>query len=135
MARRSGLAVKLFFERGLPFATVTLSVGGGSVELERVLIDTGSAGCVFSADHLLDIGVAPEVGDRLRRIRGVGGAEFVFTRRVRSLRVAELEVTDFEVEVGAMDYGFDLRGIIGTDFLLATQAIIDLAAGEIRTAM
>lgn len=125
--------MKIIIERGLPFATVSLSVGGRSVELERVLIDTGSAGCVFSADHLLDIGVAPEVGDRLRRIRGVGGAEFVFTRRVQSLRAGELEVADFEVEVGAMDCGFDLRGILGTDFLLATRAVIDLSAGEIRT--
>jgi hypothetical protein len=35
-------------------------------------------------------------------------------------------VEDFEVEVGEMDYGFEIGGILGMDFLRAARAIIDL---------
>jgi len=33
-----------------------------------------------------------------------------------------------EVEVGALDYGFTLQGILGLDFLLQAKAIINLDA-------
>ena len=52
------------------------------------------------------------------RIRGVGGAEFVFTKRIDRLAIGELDSHNFESEVGAMDYGFPIDGIIGMDFLI-----------------
>lgn len=40
---------------------------------------------------------------------------------------------DFQVEIGWMDYGFSLQGIVGLDFLLKTRAVIDLADLELRS--
>jgi hypothetical protein len=71
--------MKLTIERGVPLATVLVTLGGRVAALDRVLLDTVSAGCVFAADRLLELGVTLDPTDRLRRIRGVGGAEFVFT--------------------------------------------------------
>lgn len=68
----------------------------------------------------------------VHRIRGVGGAEFVFTKKVDQLVLDELQVSNFEIEVGAMDYGFEMDGIIGMDFLITTGALIDLSQLEIR---
>ena len=42
-----------------------------------------------------------------------------------------LSVDDFEIEVGAMDYGFDIDGIVGMDFLIQVGAVIDLERLEI----
>ena len=36
-------------------------------------------------------------------------------------------MTDFAVEVGWLDYGIELDGILGLNFLLATRAILDLS--------
>jgi len=47
---------------------------------------------------------------------------------------SNLLISNFEIEVGAMDYGFDLDGIIGMDFLSQVGAIIDLAKLEITQA-
>ncbi len=41
-------------------------------------------------------------------------------------------LTDFDIEVGAMDYGFHIQGLLGVDFLLRSKAVIDLGALEIR---
>lgn len=71
-----------------------------------------------------------EPDDRVHRIRGVGGTEFVFTKRVDCLAVSELQVNDFQIEVGAMNYGFERDGIIGIDFLIQVGAIIDMAKLE-----
>ncbi len=45
--------------------------------------------------------------------------------------MGDITVHDFEIDVGAMDYGFDIEGIIGMDFLIEVGAVIDLGSGEI----
>ena len=120
---------------GLPYVTVTLLYGGRQLELANVLLDTGSAGTLFAADQVLAVGLQYEADDPVQRIRGIGGAEFVFVKRIDRLSVGELQVSDFAIEVGAMDYGFAIDGIIGTDFLLQVGALIDLSRLEIHRAL
>jgi hypothetical protein len=50
----------------------------------------------------------------------------VFTRQVEYLRVGQRGTPGFEIEVGGMDYGFEINGILGMDFLLRTGAILNL---------
>ena len=113
---------------GLPYATVTLWYQGRSLALPNVLVDTGSAGTIFAADAVLAVGLQYEAHDAVYRIRGVGGSEFVFAKQIERLSLGALQVNDFVIEVGAMDYGLDLNGILGMDFLLHVGAVIDLAA-------
>ena len=119
---------------GLPYVTITLLHGSQQLDLANVLLDTGSAGTLFAADQVLAIGLQYEADDPVQRIRGIGGAEFVFVKRIDRLSVGELQVSDFAIEVGAMDYGFAIDGIIGTDFLLQVGAVIDLSHLEIHRA-
>ncbi len=37
-----------------------------------------------------------------------------------------MSLKNFKVEIGVMDYGFEINGIIGIDLLKAVGAIIDL---------
>lgn len=99
---------------------------GHSLRLKRVLVDTGSGGTILSSDLVEKIGLIGEPGDTIYRISGVGGSEFVFLKVINALKIGNLEVNDFTVEIGAMDYGFELDGIVGLDFLKEVGAIIDL---------
>ena len=119
---------------GLPYVTITLQYQGQSLDLANVLLDTGSAGTIFSADRVLDLGMQYEADDPIHRVRGIGGAEFVFSKRIDSLSLGELQVNDFDVEVGAMDYGIEMDGIVGLDFLMQVGAIIDLSQLGVRQA-
>jgi hypothetical protein len=107
---------------------------GNSCRSEMFYLILALPGVIFSTDRVLTIGLTYEPDDRVHRIRGVGGTEFVFTKRVDCLVVGELQVNDFQIEVGAMDYGFDIDGIIGLDFLIQVGAIIDLAKLEVYLA-
>ena len=111
---------------GLPFVIATIKYRGRSIDLANVLLDTGSAGTIFQVERLMTIDLSMEPEDMIHRIRGVGGTEFVFSKQIDTLAVGGLLVNGFEIEVGAMDYGFDLDGIIGLDFLRAVEAKIDL---------
>jgi len=75
---------------GLPYVTVTLLYDSQQLDLANVLLDTGSAGTLFAADQLLAVGLQYEADDSVQRIRGIGGAEFVFVKRIDRLAVGEL---------------------------------------------
>jgi hypothetical protein len=117
---------KLVIENGLLLTDMELVYNDKPLKLSRVLVDTGSGGTIISSNLVETVGLVGEKGDTLYRISGVGGSEFVFLKVVDTLKVGNLVVNDFTIEVGAMDYGFDLNGIVGLDFLHEVGAIIDL---------
>ena len=126
------MAVPLVLRHSLPFLSIRLHHERQVLEISGVLVDTGSASTVVSADSVFEIGITPRPQDRLRTLRGIGGTETVFTRTIDRLGVGDLAIDGMEIEVGGMDYGFEIRGILGMDFLLRTGAILDLDRRELR---
>lgn len=124
--------MKINYRDDLLFVTAVVQNSGRSIQLENVILDTGSAGTVFDADKMAEIGLTPRQQDILYRIRGVGGEEYVYTRRIERLAIGERILHDFDIEIGALDYGFELDGMIGLDFLTQAGAVIDLVAMELR---
>jgi len=118
--------MQLQLKDSLPFVTISVTYKGNEIEIPDVLVDTGSASTILAADRLKAIGIQPLPEDALHTIRGVGGVEVVYLREVENLSVAEHSIAQFEVEVGGMDYGFAINGILGMDFLMASGAIINL---------
>lgn len=103
-----------------------------SIVVNNVLIDTGSGGTVFKMDIVEELDITIEPSDTIETIQGVGGCEFVYKKKIEKIKIGDLEVEDFKVEVGAMDYGFEINGIIGIDFLIRIKAIVDLARMTIK---
>lgn len=126
--------MQLQLRDSLPFCSVQVSFRGRSILLDDVLIDTGSARTILAADLVASIGISPEPDDALETIRGVGGTEIVYTRQVDRIGVAGKTLSPFIVEVGAMDYGFKLDGILGMDFLRRADTILDMSHLSIQFA-
>jgi len=120
--------MRLLLKDNLPFTEVILNYRGVEIKIPDVLIDTGSASTILAAHLVAEAGIKPEMTDILYTIRGVGGTEAVFSRQVDSLQVGSSTVTDFEIEIGGMDYGFEINGILGMDYMLRAGMIIDLNA-------
>ena len=119
--------MQLLLKDDLPFVTVTVEYKGKAVDIPNVLVDTGSASTILAADSLIEVGIEPAADDILHTIRGVGGIEVVYLRKVDSLKVGGVGAAGFEIEVGGMDYGFEISGILGMDFLRSVGAIINLS--------
>ena len=49
-----------------------------------------------------------------------------FIRRLDRIEIDGQGLADFEVEIGGMDYGFGINGILGMDFLRAAGAVVNL---------
>ncbi|HEX3552936.1 MAG TPA: aspartyl protease family protein [Thermoanaerobaculia bacterium] len=118
--------MKIRVQGGLPYVTASLIHNGRTLELDWVVLDTASGSSVFSADELLQLGIEGGPNDRVRRITGVGGRELVITKRIDGVMLGETELRGVEIQIGAMNYGFPIQGIIGLNFLLQVGAVIDL---------
>ena len=118
--------MQLTLRDDLPFVRIGLTYAGNEVEIDDVLVDTGSATTVLGAHVVADAGIQPEMEDMLYTIRGVGGIETVYMRRVQALRMGHRTVEDAEIEIGGMNYGFSINGILGMDLLIQMGAVIDL---------
>lgn len=118
--------VKLEYKYGLPFCKIKIEYKGKSITLDNILLDTGSGGTIFKMDEVDKIGITIEKEDTIETISGVGGIEFVYKKEIDKIKFGNLEIKNFNIEVGVMDYGFEINGIIGIDFLEHIGAIIDL---------
>ncbi len=107
---------------------VTVAYQGRQVQIPDLVVDTGSATTLVSTDAVARVGIVPEPEDTLHVVRGLGGSEVVFSRRVDRLQIGPRAVEWFEVEVGGIDAAFDINGILGLDVLLQTGAVLDLGA-------
>lgn len=118
--------VKLEYKYGLPFCEITIEYQGNSITLDNILLDTGSGGTIFKMDEVDRIGITIEKEDTIETISGVGVIEFVYKKEIDKIKFGNLEIKNFNIEVGVMDYGFEINGIIGIDFLEHIGTIIDL---------
>jgi predicted aspartyl protease len=123
--------MQLTLREGLMYADLGVTYKLRDVRIPNVVIDTGSARTVLSADWLAKVGVVPEPYDTLYTVRGIGGTEVVFARQIDQLHIGPVSLADIEIEVGGLDYGFELNGILGVDLLRRSQAIIDMATLEL----
>lgn len=118
--------MQLTLRDDLPFTRIGLTYAGNDIEIDDVLVYTGSATTVLAAHAVADVGIQPEMEDMLVTIRGVGGTETVYIRRVQAPRIGQRVVENTEIEIGGMNYGFRINGVLGMDILIQTGAIIDL---------
>lgn len=118
--------MQLELEDSLAFVTITVAYQGAHLTVTRVLVDTGSERTVLAGDAVAAIAIAPQPFDVVHTISGVGGVETVFERQVDYFQVSSRKLTAFPIQVGGMDYGFEMNGILGMDFLTQTGAIINL---------
>ncbi len=119
--------MKLYFDYGLPFAEIELWNGDKGIKLSKVLIDTGSATTIISAETAINLGLGPQPDDEINLVRGVGGAEAVYEKGVEKVIFDTVTLNNCKVDIGAMEYGFELNAILGMNILKQAAVIINLS--------
>ena len=117
---------------GLPFVTLDVSQGGATVTLQNRLLATGCSRTIFATDSVSGVGVVPDADAGLRRMVGSDGVERVVEAQADAVIMDGIRVENITVQLGTLDYGVAMDGIVGLDLLRATRATIDLDMLELR---
>lgn len=117
--------MKFSLHRGLPFIKVEICHCGQSCAVVRTLIDTGSASSIFCSDLLSEINVLPKQSDKLHCMQGIGGYEYVVEKVIDSIICDKVKLINHAIQLGELDYGYGIQGIIGSDILNQMNAVID----------
>lgn len=118
--------MRLILEDELLFLDeITVSYKGKSVVIPKILVDTGSASTAIETDWLVDINIMDDdPNDRFVTVIGIGGSELMMHKTIE-LGVDTVVLPHFGVQIGRLQYGFGINGILGLDFLLMTKAFLD----------
>jgi hypothetical protein len=117
----------MVYMNGLLHATVTLTYQGRAAVIERVIVDTGAARTLISADAVFDLGIFATPTDELTIMSGIGGEDFAFRKEIDCASFGTFELKSLLLDFGNLDEGFGINGIIGLDILLKGKFVIDLA--------
>jgi hypothetical protein len=103
--------MKIEYTNGLLYAELTLSYQGKTKAIDRLIIDTGAAQTLLSADAVFDLGVFAVAEDELTVMSGIGGEELAFRKLIDHVIFDTMELDQFPLDFGDLDEGFGINGI------------------------
>ncbi|MGG3965798.1 retropepsin-like aspartic protease [Heyndrickxia faecalis] len=117
----------------LPLVSVEIDYNGNKKIFNNVLLDTGCSSTILDTDLCEEVGLMLDLENAItRKMYGIGGTEICIEQKVSGMAIDKFRLIDFTIQLGDVRemHGFD--GIIGTDFFLANNCIIDFKNMEVR---
>lgn len=127
--------MKIMIFNDLPIVSVEIHKDGKSIQSDKILVDTGSVDTVLNGDIMGRLDIQYTGDEPLNKYTGVGGGEeFCIICKVDVIKLGNLKKANFPVAISDMDYAkkYDVDGIIGVDFLIATNAVINLKKMQLQ---
>ncbi|WP_019908819.1 retropepsin-like aspartic protease [Paenibacillus sp. HW567] len=116
--------MKIEYNGQLLTVSLVVCFRGQALQLNDIIIDTGSSHTVFSPDVLEEIGVTYENGDSVYEAYGVGGTVPFYTKVMDYIQIDTLRIEQIEVDVGVLPKSH--KGLLGLDVLRTQGFIVDM---------
>lgn len=123
--------MKIDYDGQLLTIKLTVCYQGRKIQVNDVIIDTGSSHTVFSPDVLEEIGVTYENGDPVYEAYGVGGTVPFYTKVMDQVGIDALRIENVEVDVGILPKSH--KGLLGLDILKTYGFIVDMEKLELHS--
>ncbi|QKY68555.1 TIGR02281 family clan AA aspartic protease [Lentibacillus sp. CBA3610] len=125
--------MNLFYDGQLITTSLTVIFRGKAINIDDVVVDTGSSHTVISPDILESIGVRYENGDAIYEAYGIGGSVPFYTKNMDQIQINSFTIKDFQVDVGMLPQ--EHSALLGLDILKQYNFIIDLDKLELYPSM
>lgn len=63
--------------------------------------------------------------EEIRKMTGIGGDEYVLEKRIDAIEIDGVLSGSWPIQMGDIQYGYGIRGIIGSDLLLHFGILLD----------
>jgi predicted aspartyl protease len=116
--------MKISFDGQLITTSLFVTFRGKTLQIDDMIIDTGSSHTVISPDILEEIGVTYENGDDIYEAYGIGGSVPFYTKAMDEIQIDRFNIKNTEIDVGVLPKNHN--GLLGLDILLTYNFILDL---------
>ncbi|MBN1045015.1 hypothetical protein DVW08_06460 [Clostridium botulinum] len=118
---------KIQLKDGLLYTFIKLMHEGECIVVENVIIDTGAFHTIISTDFLDELGAKFADDDKLIEASGYGGgSSYAVRKRIDGIACDNMELKDFKIYFGEIDPNERVNGLLGLDFLMKAELVIDL---------
>jgi predicted aspartyl protease len=119
--------MRLEFRGGLLFTSIAVAFLGKTIIIDNIVIDTGAAESIINPDAVESIGINVRNSESISSFYGAGGdLHHFFSRRVDFIEIDDVRINDIKLDFGVVDLTGEVNGLLGLDFLIKLEAIIDL---------
>jgi predicted aspartyl protease len=123
--------MNISFDGQLLTTTIYVMYKGQTIQIDDVIVDTGSSHTIMSPDVLEEIGVTYENGDPIYEAYGIGGTVPFYTKIIDEIRIGDFIVNNIEIDVGELPKHHN--GLLGLDILKEYNFVLDLEKLEMYT--
>ena len=116
--------MKISFDGQLITTSLIVTFRGKTLQIDDMIIDTGSSHTVISPDVLEEIGVTYENGDDIYEAYGIGGSVPFYTKVMDEIQIDKFNIKKIEIDVGVLPK--DHNGLLGLDILMTYNFIVDM---------
>lgn len=116
--------MNLFYDGQLVTTSLIVTLREKKINIDDVIVDTGSSYTVISPDILEAIGVKYENGDTIYEAYGIGGRVPFYTKNMDQIQIDSFAIKDFQIDVGMLPE--EHSALLGLDILKQYNFIIDL---------
>ncbi|MGM0845113.1 MAG: aspartyl protease family protein [Bacillota bacterium] len=116
--------MKISFDGQLITTSLRVTFQGRTLQVDDMIIDTGSSHTVISPDVLEEIGVTYENGDDIYEAYGIGGSVPFYTKVMDEIIIDRITLKNIEIDVGVLPKNHN--GLLGLDILMNYNFIVDL---------
>lgn len=122
--------MKFDWKEGLIWVNIDVVYDGTSYQIERCLVDTGSATTAIDIDAVAFDFQKPAV---ITRLCGIGGGtQEVVEQTIDGLTIDTHRISNVAIEFGNLRSDMGINGFIGNDILSAFTVKIDYSKQEIE---
>lgn len=117
---------KLMLENGLLYTSVRMYYRGRVKTIDKVVIDTGASHSIISTDLVEELGLDIEDDDKIIFSVGIGGKQFAVVKQVDGIAFNGFKIENCKIDLGEIDFGGGINGLLGLDLLMQAGVILDL---------
>lgn len=121
------MKAEIEYKDGLIYTFIKLTHENNTVIVDNVIIDTGAFHTIITTDFLEELGAEFSNEDKLIEATGYGGAtSYAVRKEIDGIMCGDIELSNFKIDFGEIDPNERVNGLLGLDFLMKAELVLDL---------
>lgn len=121
------MKAEIEYKDGLIYTSIKLTHENNTVIVDNVIIDTGAFHTIITTDFLEELGAEFSNEDKLIEATGYGGAtSYAVRKEIDGIMCGDIKLSDFKIDFGEIDPNERVNGLLGLDFLMKAELVLDL---------